>query len=603
LYFLFTRAFFFVSSADNVMKKHRSRMIAFRMFNCAVFFVVFLLILPLPVFAAPPAPPTDAGQLLREQQPQLQLPQRFPEEPKVVERPALTDTGVKVTVTEIRFTGFEGLATQEELRPLVADAIGRALTFRELQALAGKVTAYLRQKGYFLARAYLPKQDVSHGIIEIAIVQGRLEGEAVINRAAGVRLQENVPREIMKSAVQAGAPVQDNKLERALLLMNDLPSISARASLGPGTAPGETKLTINVDEGPLFSGGVWADNYGNRFTGDWRGNAAAYLNDPLKIGDQASLQIIGAQGLIQGRAGYSLPIGSQGLRASFGVTGMSYEVLESLSPLESKGDAINANAGLSYPIVRSRIANLTAMLGYEYDIYKDEVLGIQIHNKRVQTVSAGLSGDYYDRYLGGGYSVAGLTVTTGYLDLSRVDADKAQDDDTAHTNGQFTRVNINLARLQRLTDALALSLSYSGQFATGDLDSSQKFFLGGPYAVRAYPVGEAPCDEGHLMSAELRYNIALTPVLGALQIIGFYDAGYAILHKYVWGAIGTATGENQYWISGIGGGVSVSRPSLYALRFMYAHRVGDNPGRGTDGNNADGRDDKGHFWLLAALYF
>lgn len=572
------------------------------MFKCIVFLVAFLLILPLPVFAAPPTPPTDAGQLLREQEPQRQLPQRFPEEPKVVERPALTDTGVKVTVKEIRFTGFEGLATDQELRPLVADGIGKALTFRELQALADKVTAYLRQKGYFLARAYLPKQDVTHGIIEIAIVQGRLQGEAVIKRAAGVRLQENVPRDIMKSAVHADEPIQDTKLERALLLMNDLPGVSTHAFLDPGAAPGETKLTINVDEGALYSGGVWADNYGNRFTGDWRGNAAAYLNDPFKIGDQESLQLIGAQGLIQGRVGYSLPLGSDGLRASFGLTGMSYNVLESLSPLQSKGNAINANAGLSYPILRSRIANLTATLGYEYDIYKDEVLGIQIHDKRVQAVSAGLSGDYYDRYFGGGYSLAGLTVTTGYLDLSRVDADKAQDDATAHTNGQFTRLNINLSRLQHVTDALALSVSYSGQFATGNLDSSQKFFLGGPYAVRAYPLGEAPCDEGHLMSAELRYNIALTPVLGALQIIGFYDAGYAILHKDVWGAIGTATGENQYWISGIGGGVSMSRPSLYALRFMYAHRVGDNPGRGTDGNNADGRDDKGHFWLTAAFY-
>jgi len=573
-----------------------------RMFTRIVCLFAFILIFPLTVFSAPPTPPTDAGQLMREQQPQRQLPQRFPEQQETVERPALSDTGLKVNVKEIYFTGFEGLATKEELHPLVADAIGKALNFTELQALAAKVTAYLKQKGYFLARAYLPKQDVTGGIVEIAIIQGRVEGEAVIKRVANVRLQENVPRDMIKNAVQAGAPVQDNKLERAVLLMNDLPGVSARATLEPGTTAGGTKLNIDVNEGPLFSGGVWGDNYGNRYTGDWRGNGAAYLNDPFKIGDQASLLLVGAAGLMQGRAGYSLPLGSDGLRASFGVTAMSYEVLESLSPLQSKGDAVNANAGLSYPILRSRIANLTATLGYEYDIYKDEVLGIQIHDKRVQNVSAGLSGDYYDRFFGGGYSLAGLTVTTGNLDLSRVDADKAQDDATAHTNGQFTRVNINLSRLQRVTDALALSLSYSGQFATGNLDSSQKFILGGPYGVRAYPVAEASCDEGHLISAELRYSIALTPALGALQIIGFYDAGYAILHKDVWGAIGTATGENQYWISGIGGGVSMSRASLYSLRFMYAHRVGDNPGRGTDGNNADGRDDKGHFWLMAAYY-
>lgn len=168
-----------------------------RIFRCIAFIVVFLVMLPLPLFAEPP----DAGLLMREQEPQRQLPQRIPEQQKAVERPALTDTGVKVTVTEIRFTGIEGLATQEDLNPLVADAIGKALSFKELQALADKVTAYLKQKGDFLARAYLPKQDITGGIIEIAVVQGRMEGEAVINRKAGVRLQESVPREIIKGAV------------------------------------------------------------------------------------------------------------------------------------------------------------------------------------------------------------------------------------------------------------------------------------------------------------------------------------------------------------------------------------------------------------------
>jgi hemolysin activation/secretion protein len=87
----------------------------------------------------------------------------------------MTDTGIKITVTEIHFTGIEGLATQEELNSLVADAIGKILSFKELQALADKVTAYLRQKGYFLARAYLPRQEIKGGIIEITVVQGRLE--------------------------------------------------------------------------------------------------------------------------------------------------------------------------------------------------------------------------------------------------------------------------------------------------------------------------------------------------------------------------------------------------------------------------------------------
>ena len=39
-----------------------------------------------------------------------------------------------------------------------------------------------------------------------------------------------------------------------------------------------------------------------------------------------------------------------------------------------------------------------------------------------------------------------------------------------------------------------LSLQETGT----NLDSSEDFLLGGPYGVRAYPLGEAPGDRGYL---------------------------------------------------------------------------------------------------------
>ena len=67
---------------------------------------------------------------------------------------------------------------------------------------------------------------------------------------------------------------------------------------------------------------------------------------------------------------------------------------------------------------------------------------------------------------------------------------------TARTAGHFGKWNLNLTRLQHIDDRLSLYLSYSRQWATKNLDSSEKFSLGGPYGVRAYPVGEASGDDG-----------------------------------------------------------------------------------------------------------
>ncbi len=74
-------------------------------------FICACLLLPLfdsPLFAVQP----DAGQILREQQPQRQIPERttLPEQERVKELRA-SGSGVKVVVKEYRFSGFEALVS------------------------------------------------------------------------------------------------------------------------------------------------------------------------------------------------------------------------------------------------------------------------------------------------------------------------------------------------------------------------------------------------------------------------------------------------------------------------------------------------------------
>ena len=125
-----------------------------RMFICGVLLCFLLCAGTLSAFAAPP----DAGQLLREQQPQRQLPQQLPQPEVEKERPPVADSGIRIDVKGFRFTGYEGLIAESELQSLVAGSIGQSLSFSELQGVAATVTTYLKKKGWFLARAYLPKQ-------------------------------------------------------------------------------------------------------------------------------------------------------------------------------------------------------------------------------------------------------------------------------------------------------------------------------------------------------------------------------------------------------------------------------------------------------------
>lgn len=551
------------------------------------------------VLAAPPAPPADAGSIIRDQQ-QGRIPQlkQLPAREKARQDTAKAESGVLVTVKEFTFSGFAGLATEAELQTLVAGAKGKTITFGELKGFADKITAHLKKKGWGRARAYLPKQDVTSGIIEIAVLQGASDGRLEIKMDKTTRVKACVLRGIGERAIHKGQPLNDNELERAALLMNDLPGVMARLSLAPGAETGTTSVTVTASEGPIVSGMVIGDNYGNRYTGTWRANANVSVNDPFRYGDQISGVITEARGLSQGRIGYSIPVLMPGLKASLAYTGMRYELLDLDTPsLDYKGSSNALDAALGYSIIRSRTSNLSTSLSYGYKVLVDKSAGETVHDKQLHSVNLSFNGDFYDQFWGGGAGSYSAGVTTGSFNDSAPG-------NISYSGTKFTHFNLALARLQRLSGKFNMSISGSAQISLDNLDSSEKFSLGGPFAVRAYPVGESPGDNGQLVRADIQYNIPLSSTWGNIQLSSFFDAGHVTLNQERYtGDVANATASNSYWLQGAGIGVNYIVSDKGALRCVWAHVIGDNPGRSIQGNNSDGHDDKSRFWLQGEIYF
>ena len=545
----------------------------------------------------------DAGSILRDQQQsQKPPPPQLPASEKATEPLLNTGSNVQVVVKGFIFSGYGGLTTEAELQTVVAGSIGKSLTFEELNALTDKVTALLKTKGWLQTRAYLPPQDITSGIIRIVIAQVKSDGNLTIKRGKNARISPDYLHRIGISPLHSGQPIKEQELERAVLLMNDLPGVSAKASLVPGTVSGTSGVEVAATEGPLFSATLWGDNQGNRYIGTWRGSAMVSVNDPLRHGDQLILLLTEASGLAQGRIGYSYPIGYNGFRANLSYTGMRYELGNDLASLHYKGNSNSIDAGLSYPMLRTRNANVTTSFSYGYRGLIDTQADVKIHDKQINNATLMVSGDRYDQLLGGGYISYNASVTTGKLHESC--ALTAEDANTNRTEGGYTRFNVGLSRLQHLTGRLNVNISGSAQKAVGNLDSSEKFSLGGPNALRAYPIGEASGDEGQLLSAELRYALPLAAKSGNLQFIGFYDAGHITINNERYpGDLSTATGRNDYWLLGAGAGVNYAYSGRVSLRATWAHVIGDNAGRSIAGKNSDGLNDKSRFWLQCMFSF
>lgn len=560
-------------------------------------------------------PATDAGALQNQQQSQEKhFPDRLPEAERQTVHPAFKEAdGTKVLIKSIRFSGTLHLATEEELQTVVADAVGRELDFSGIEQLASRVTDFLKGKGWFLARAYLPRQDITDGVLEIVLLEGRLDGGRGNGRAFTVVIDDKAPLRINPERLEAiaarylpaGATAREKDIERALLLMKDLPGISARASLKAGSEADSTRVAVAVQEGPLFTGSAWLDNYGNRDTGEAQANVALRLNDPLGIGDQAGFSGTHTEGIDIAGMAYSLPLGSRGLKLNAVVSGMRYEVIRgSGRDAGLKGGANSAGLTLSYPFIRTRIMNLYGSFGYAPKALKDDSLAGNLRDKRLDNWNTGLSGDLLDTYGDGGMTFANLNWTSGRLDLSGNADDAAIDSLTYRSGGTFNKFVYGLGRLQKLPGAFTLFARFSGQATPDNLDSAEKFILGGPYGVRAYSISEAIGDSGWLTNFELRYDLPDGTPFGNLQLVAFADTGQITLHddpKDI--PIATATGWNSYSLSGWGFGTNLTKTGSYAVRLGWAGKIGDNPGRSAGGLDADSRNDKSRFWLQAALWF
>lgn len=555
--------------------------------------------------AALAAPVPDAGSLLKEQQQSPRLPDRLPApDESALERAPLTDSSIKVTVKGFRFSGITGMATEAELLELVKDAIGKEQTLADLQTLAARVTRYLREKGYFLARAYLPRQDVTEGIIEITVIGGRVEGGATVRIAQPARIRSGILQKMVDRGVKQGEALQNSQLKRSLMLINDLPGVGAKGTLERGTVYGTTRVMLDVYEGPLLSGGLSADNFGNRYTGAWRGTGFLSVNDPFGIGDQLFLSMTGAENLYQGRISYTAQLHPSGLKGNLSFSSLYYQLGSTLASLKADGHADTIGAGVSYPIIRSRAFSLWTNANYEYRMLNDYASGTLINNRDIHSGTIDISTSHQDRFGGGGLTSSRLALTIGNLSIGNQTS--AQNDaTTAKTAGTYSKMTYSVARLQRLIDNLTLFASVSGQLSFDkNLDSSEEFILGGPTGIRSYPVGEGSGDEGHAFTLELRYDTPLPKSYGSLQLVGFGDAGTITLNKKLWNnAVNTATGKNSYWLGGAGIGLNYSYKNLAAVRGTWAHSIGNNDGRSITGNDADNRSEDNRFWLQTTVWF
>jgi len=495
--------------------------------------------------AAPPLP--DAGQITRDLQalPELARPKAIA--PLRIEGESVTkdiwESKVRFAVKSVRVTGSQ-VFPAFELNALVADLAGADRSLSELEAGAARITAYYRERGHVVARAYLPAQDIKEGVVVIAVLEG-LIGQQRLSNAS--RLPDAQVQRYLEG-VNGGTAINANEVNRALLLLADTPGVGGvRAALQPGANVGTSDLLVELDPGQAYAANLEVDNHGNRYTGEYRIGAAVALNNPFNLGDRLSLRATtSGQFMSYARLAYQLPLGVSGLKIGAAYSDTRYQLGEEFVALQAHGKATGASLFATYPFVRSPNSNLSGSLMLEEKRLLDQTETVANSNvdKQVQLLTLGFAGNAQDALWGGGLTAFDVALTSGNLsmDLASLAQDSAAN--SANSKGSFSKLAYRIDRLQRVGDKYNLSLALAGQQASKNLNSSEKFSLGGASGVRAYPQGEASGDNGLLVNLEMLRN--LSP---QLQVAVFYDAGTVDINHQ---PFGTTVAANTRFVSGAG---------------------------------------------------
>ena len=388
----------------------------------------------------------------------------------------------------------------------------RGVTLGMLEDVADKVTNYYRERGFILAKAFIPEQHVRDGVVTLTLLLGDLgRVEFVGNK----RYSENVVERVFADALHK--PVTTELMEEKLYYLNDMPGLSVQGFFGPGEQVGDTKLSVRTLNESAYDLNFRLDNHGSDATGEYRLYGDVIYNNPLKYGDRIHLSLLVAREPNSAEFGslrYDGPLFTHKLRYNISatqnafVTGLEQESRNSRSVLEITGKTQTFGTGLSYQIERSRVHN--------------SYLNFTVSNVNAE-VDDGRSGVNVD-------SVNNLVLSYGFDLLS----EKAR---VIH-NAVFSLKGSLIDEINRnevvqegqqiiFEDALIVSLDYnsvkflkpmfglhgtrwklraSGQYSGKRLSSVNQYSLTGPTMARAFKTNTFFGDNGLYLSSELLFE-------------------------------------------------------------------------------------------------
>ncbi|PCJ97033.1 MAG: hypothetical protein COA45_10455 [Zetaproteobacteria bacterium] len=452
---------------------------------------------------------------------------------------------------QLQIDGVNAYSAQD-IDPLYRDKLGTDVSLADIYAIANTLTNKYRNEGYILTQVVVPPQTIESGTVKLRVVEGYVD-QIII---------EGEPREsAVKRIRQYAENLRENgilsakNMERYLLLINDLPGITARSILSPSkTQTGASDLTIIIER-DNYEASVGFDNHGSRFLGPYQASYAGALNSYFGLNERITGQFVTSgdkhriNELMFGSITYEQPISRYGSTVRLSASITSTEPGDDLDQFDVKGQSKVFSVSVSHPFIRSRTMNLYGRATFDLRNVKSRNNLEPSREDKIRSLRAGATFQFIDTLFGVGINAVDFEVSRG-LDVFNA-TDRGDSNTTrARGNPEYTKAELQIQRLQRVTPTINVLVAGQGQLSSTPLLSSEEFGVGGFNIGRGYDSSELVGDDGMSGKIELQWNEPYkVKYLHDYQLFSFFDIGR------IWNKDATTSANKRESLASVGLGI------------------------------------------------
>nr|WP_309598691.1 ShlB/FhaC/HecB family hemolysin secretion/activation protein [Yersinia intermedia] len=438
--------------------------------------------------------------------------------------------------------------------------IGQCLSLIKINKLLADISNYYIERGYITSRAFLTEQDLAEGVLNIRILEGKLE-DIQFNHHNASMLMMAFPH-------LKGEMLNLRDIEQGMEQINRLRTRQVQIEILPGSKPGYS--IVNLTSQPKFplTFALGNDNSGQKSTGVSQLNASVNADNLLGFADQwfvagsHSSEFSNSHNARSLQAGVSVPFGYWNIDYSYAWSDYLNVIPDRNYSWRSTGDSRIHRGTLSRVVFRNANMKTALSFGITHRVSQNYLDAVRLQSSS-RNLSSGIIGISHSQKLFGGLATFNPTFSRGTPWFG------AENDDLKNGDvpqAEFNKWALSASYYHPLNDSVSYLTSLYGQHSNDRLYGSEQLTLGGESSVRGFKEQYLSGNNGGYWRNEVSWQALQLPLLGNLSLIAALDGGWLKHDKQdkhaegtLWGSAIGITSNGRYFSSQF----TVGKPLCY----------------------------------------